>query len=90
MDFELWFRIFKKYQPLYIDEVISHNIQRKNNISSYTRKKGMPGRIEAENIVKKYANTALQKLFVLIRKSPILRNISLRVYKVISARVTSK
>jgi len=84
MDFELWFRIFRKYNPLYIDEVISYNIQREDNISSKTREKGMPGRIEVENIVKKYAKTSFQKFLVLIRKFPALRKIFLRVYKIIS------
>jgi glycosyltransferase involved in cell wall biosynthesis len=90
MDFELYFRIFRGYKPLYIEEIISYNIQQRNNISSKTSKKGTPGRIEVENIVKGNAKTTLQKLLVLVRISPALRNISLRVYKLINANIISK
>lgn len=90
MDYELWFRLSKKYKPLYIEDVISYNIQQKNNISSQTSKKGMPGRIEVENFVKANAETFLQKLLVLLRRFSVSRRISLRVYKLINTKLFNK
>jgi glycosyltransferase involved in cell wall biosynthesis len=79
MDYELWFRLFKKYKPFYIQEVISYNIQ-ENNISSGSRTDLQ--RIEADNVAKKYVKTIWQKILVLSYKFPILRWKLLRFYRI--------
>lgn len=83
MDYELWFRLFLKYKPLYIQEVISYNIQQKNNISSQSSKKGTPGRAEAENVVETNAETFFQKLLVLLIQFPHLKELIFRLYKLV-------
>ncbi len=85
MDYELWFRLFLKYRPLYIQEIISYNIQQKNNISSQSSKKGMSGMVEVENVVKTNAETSFQKLLVLLTRFPRFKGVLFRLYKLVNS-----